>query len=670
MTFSRLFFSSVTEWERQREKDEFSRASVLYRPLNSLFADRFTPATNTNDPQNISSGLKKSTLKDHGEKTTSDLESNSGDGAASKKKQLTIDEEDEMSSDMKAAKMGMYGKLTRTIHEWHPDKLLCKRFNIPDPYPGSRELGVPGRGRKSKGSSFFERDFFSITSSETTSTSPQNESMETNEIEVQVGEDEDEFSSRLKKENESTELVSNKKKSMKIGPLSHLNRNFGAIDKESGGAEQVVAPSLATIQRNQTTSTASKAHGGAINSTNDKPPIDIFKAIFDDSDTSDSSSSESEDKVKDIAHSSSVSDKHHQKDNPSKPNDFNGVSVAITNDITKNFLDNREDNASDNLNKSYQDTALDGKTSFTKHNDCENMQHKGQLQLDDGSDKMGLSITLSSAVSSSATSVYRPKQVGPLAFLHHKDDHDDDDNNERKHNESSTYNDSVRDENDKRSPSIDNNDNFNEKRERELRENMLKRAHDRENMKRDNDIKNRTASPSAAVNDDELSTRRRRDDGDTLNHRGGNRESSSNSSGADEWTEKATERESSRKRRDKRSGNDDRRHRRNSPMSYSDDDVGDKNDRSSKRNKTKKSKHKKSSTDKKKKSKKAKKQHKSYSRKKKKSNREYSSHESETDSDEDMGKSESIVPSNKVLLEKLQQYRAVTGKRPSAADFM
>jgi len=35
-----------------------------------------------------------------------------------------------------AVKMKMFGKLTRETFEWHPDKLLCKRFNVPNPYPG------------------------------------------------------------------------------------------------------------------------------------------------------------------------------------------------------------------------------------------------------------------------------------------------------------------------------------------------------------------------------------------------------------------------------------------------------------------------------------------------------------------------------------------------------
>ena len=43
----------------------------------------------------------------------------------------------------KAASMKMFGRLTRDQFEWHPDRLLCKRLNIPDPYPGSSIVGVP-----------------------------------------------------------------------------------------------------------------------------------------------------------------------------------------------------------------------------------------------------------------------------------------------------------------------------------------------------------------------------------------------------------------------------------------------------------------------------------------------------------------------------------------------
>ena len=34
----------MTEWEKSREKDEFARASQLYKPMSSLMASRFTRA--------------------------------------------------------------------------------------------------------------------------------------------------------------------------------------------------------------------------------------------------------------------------------------------------------------------------------------------------------------------------------------------------------------------------------------------------------------------------------------------------------------------------------------------------------------------------------------------------------------------------------------------------
>lgn len=35
----------------------------------------------------------------------------------------------------KAAHLGMFGKLTHEEFEWHPADLLCRRFNVPNPYP-------------------------------------------------------------------------------------------------------------------------------------------------------------------------------------------------------------------------------------------------------------------------------------------------------------------------------------------------------------------------------------------------------------------------------------------------------------------------------------------------------------------------------------------------------
>ncbi len=44
---------------------------------------------------------------------------------------------------MQAVKLKMFGPMTRQNHEWHPARSLCKRFNVPNPYPDSNMEGVP-----------------------------------------------------------------------------------------------------------------------------------------------------------------------------------------------------------------------------------------------------------------------------------------------------------------------------------------------------------------------------------------------------------------------------------------------------------------------------------------------------------------------------------------------
>ena len=42
-------FGSLTEWEANQEREEFARASKMYRPLSSLMASRFTRAQFNDD---------------------------------------------------------------------------------------------------------------------------------------------------------------------------------------------------------------------------------------------------------------------------------------------------------------------------------------------------------------------------------------------------------------------------------------------------------------------------------------------------------------------------------------------------------------------------------------------------------------------------------------------
>ncbi|KAI1731848.1 g-patch domain-containing protein [Ditylenchus destructor] len=52
-----------------------------------------------------------------------------------------------------AVKMKAFGDLTRKKYKWYPAKELCKRFNVPNPYPDSSFLGVPELQKVGKPSS-------------------------------------------------------------------------------------------------------------------------------------------------------------------------------------------------------------------------------------------------------------------------------------------------------------------------------------------------------------------------------------------------------------------------------------------------------------------------------------------------------------------------------------
>ncbi|MBN3316574.1 GPTC1 protein, partial [Atractosteus spatula] len=118
----------MTEWERGRERDEFVRAAMLYKPSSSTLACRFTRGRQEDDSDTV---------------------------------EVQRDQENDASDKEAAVKMKMFGKLTRDTFEWHPDKLLCRRFNIPDPYPGSGIVGLP----KVKRDKFSVFNFLTVTES-------------------------------------------------------------------------------------------------------------------------------------------------------------------------------------------------------------------------------------------------------------------------------------------------------------------------------------------------------------------------------------------------------------------------------------------------------------------------------------------------------------------------
>uniref|UniRef100_A0A8C2HAC0 G patch domain containing 1 n=1 Tax=Cyprinus carpio TaxID=7962 RepID=A0A8C2HAC0_CYPCA len=255
--------SSMTEWERGRERDEFVRAAVLYKPSNSSLSSRFTRSKHEDDTDSV---------------------------------EVTRDQENDVDDKQAAVKMKMFGKLTRERFEWHPDKLLCKRFNVPDPYPGSSTVGMP-KVKRDKYSVF---NFLSIMDSSQVSR---------------------EAPSAPKPPGSSSTLphltpeVSSKKSRWDIpGQVSEPKDPLSAFLSETR-SEVLVAKQIEAGAKNQTDSSHATATPEVNVAQSDgkqteqkteeeekeedeeevRPPMDLFKAIFASSSDEKSSSSSEDD---------------------------------------------------------------------------------------------------------------------------------------------------------------------------------------------------------------------------------------------------------------------------------------------------------------------------------------------------------------------------------------
>uniref|UniRef100_A0A8C2GNB4 G patch domain containing 1 n=1 Tax=Cyprinus carpio TaxID=7962 RepID=A0A8C2GNB4_CYPCA len=265
--------SSMTEWERGRERDEFVRAAVLYKPSNSSLSSRFTRSKNEDDTDSV---------------------------------EVTRDQENDVDDKQAAVKMKMFGKLTRDTFEWHPEKLLCKRFNVPDPYPGSSTVGMP----KIKRDKYSVFNFLTITDSSHVSR---------------------EGPSASKPPGSSTTLphltpeVNKKSRWDKTGKVSEPKDPLSAFLSETR-SEVSVAKQIEAGAKNQTDSSHASASPEVKVAQSDgkqtepktdeeekeedeeevRPPMDLFKAIFaSSSDEKSSSSSEEDSEEEEVAPSTS-----------------------------------------------------------------------------------------------------------------------------------------------------------------------------------------------------------------------------------------------------------------------------------------------------------------------------------------------------------------------------
>lgn len=206
--------SHMTDWEKEREREEFAKAAHLFQPLSNMMASRFTRAKHDDDEQVVN-----------------------------------LPAEEEKSAQAKAAELKMFGKLTRERCAWHPGKLVCRRFNIADPYPESDIIGL--RTVKRDKCSIF--NFLTFSNDE-----PQNAE---------------------KKETQPTK--DNDSKPMKpLAILATVDLRPTSSSSARNEMEKAETPESASL-----VTQADKPEVATVDHTNERPPVDLFKAIFEDTDS-------------------------------------------------------------------------------------------------------------------------------------------------------------------------------------------------------------------------------------------------------------------------------------------------------------------------------------------------------------------------------------------------
>nr|XP_027322855.1 G patch domain-containing protein 1 [Anas platyrhynchos] len=258
-TLERHLDPTMTEWERGREQEEFFRAAMFYKSSNSTLSSRFTRAKYEDDVDKV---------------------------------EVPRDQENDTDDKETAVKMKMFGKLTRDKFEWHPEKLLCKRFNVPDPYPNSSIVGLP-KVKRDKYSVF---NFLTLPEPTTSVTQETNEKNQQN-------------SSLSKPKKPSRWDVSDKEKEKKdsISEFISLARSKADLQQKPPVPTTEESKSKADLQQKPPEPTTEECGTRASETLpsevadedkdqeeESRPSMDLFKAIFVSSSDEKSSSSDEE----------------------------------------------------------------------------------------------------------------------------------------------------------------------------------------------------------------------------------------------------------------------------------------------------------------------------------------------------------------------------------------
>ncbi|KAJ4474861.1 hypothetical protein J3R30DRAFT_3337189 [Lentinula aciculospora] len=123
ITLEPLPHQSIPEFNSEME--EYAQSAVVFKPMSGAMAGRFTTAAIVEHGPQVIEGLHTPAFEDK----------SSQDSAAMSEDEKKAKEEQVLSPKENAARIGMYGSLTRETIPWQPARLLCKRFGVKDPNP-------------------------------------------------------------------------------------------------------------------------------------------------------------------------------------------------------------------------------------------------------------------------------------------------------------------------------------------------------------------------------------------------------------------------------------------------------------------------------------------------------------------------------------------------------
>lgn len=138
-----------TTEEINKELEDFAASARIFKPMSFAMSSRFTSGSASlavSDAKQPKAGLHaydpvraaEAMAEREKQKALQSQQGTLGGVAEDPGRVLTSREQ--------AAKDGRYGQLTRTVKEFYPTKLICRRFGVQDPHPEGEPKGISAVG--------------------------------------------------------------------------------------------------------------------------------------------------------------------------------------------------------------------------------------------------------------------------------------------------------------------------------------------------------------------------------------------------------------------------------------------------------------------------------------------------------------------------------------------